>query len=272
MHFMKSKTFLIAAAFALPLLTGDIASAHIGYTNRNFGSFTGDAPATVTLAATTVTSSFGWADGTDADFGDSHLVKAYRFTLQNTADVTITIVSALTDVTTGTTTVFGGLIPGYSLYKGLAHVSPQPADYDGTPITQAWLDSIPGPQEGAFDALHTWKAGNEEGTTFADLSTFDFAGYAADGTSANFGSADIAGDGVADGNLTKTFRLPAGTYSMFVGGGNYAAQNIPAESGKAYGFTSTLSVEPVPEPATAGLLAIGAFLAACTRRRPVSSG
>ena len=60
------------------------ASAHVSYTGRNFGTVVPDA-SPVVITGQAVTSNFGWADGLDADFGDSHKVRAFRFNLADPA-------------------------------------------------------------------------------------------------------------------------------------------------------------------------------------------
>jgi hypothetical protein len=99
------------------------------------------------------------------------------------------------------------------------------------------------------------------------LAYFTYIGHAADGTSANFGTAaGINGDGVADGFVTASFSgLLAGDYSLFVGGANYSLQ---ATEGPAtfptYGANVTLGL--VPEPSTGFLLLGGAALLGLLRR------
>jgi hypothetical protein len=90
-------------------------------------------------------------------------------------------------------------------------------------------------------------------------------GHAADGTSANFGTASgINGDGTADGTVSATFaNLSAGDYYLFVGGANYAAQNTEAPiygpSSNAYQtYGVGVTVGAVPEPSPYALLALGA--------------
>ena len=156
---MKSIYFL--ASLLTPLTT----FAHISYTNRNFGTLVPGDPA-VNLVNQTVTSNYGWADGTDADYGDAHKLRAFRFALASSAHVTLTF-SASTNVGTRN----GGLLPGFSVYKGLAKIGAVGgADYDFAAITAAYLAKSFGPaKEGALVSLGDWKAGNDGGTSFADL-------------------------------------------------------------------------------------------------------
>jgi hypothetical protein len=245
---MNKKQILHLVAVALIFGTCEVASAHIGYTGRNFGSFDANGLESP-VSLTSSTQSYGWADGTDADFGDSHRVRAFRFTLQNVGWVTISIQA---------TGVGSPFLPGFSIYSGLAHISPDTADHDANQSTLDYLATLGGSYEGAYRSLSDWKVGNTDRTTEgafypASLSNFTYIGNAADGSSANYGSAaGINGDGIADGFVTATFWLDAGEYSMFVGGADYADQS----NAGTYGFTAT--VNAVPEPSTVILLGAAA--------------
>lgn len=246
--------FLLAAAL---LSTALPAAAHVSYTNRNFGTFSGGESA-VTISNMTVGGSYGWADGTDDDYGDSHRLRAFRFSLTYDATVTITATA-----TTNNGVLLGDLLPAFSIYSGLAHLPPAAADHDGATVSQLWIASLPGvAKEGAFNALGDWKMGSDDGVTLADLSSFTYKGHAADGAAANFGAAaGISGDGLADGTVTGTFQLPAGDYSIFVGGGLYAGQGTGTTN---RGVNVTLSA--VPEPSSV-LTLLAAVTGLAMRRR-----
>ncbi len=241
-------SLLVAAAIAaLPVA----AQAHISYTNRNFGSFDA-AGGSATIANQTVSGNYGWADGLDDDYGDSHKLRAFRFTLTDT--VTVTFAAAAN--ADATPVAVGGLLPGFSIYSGLAHLSPLQPDHDFAAATQAYLATLPGvPKEGAFRSMADWKISNDSGDPF---SVFTYMGSAFD--------ADL--DGVASG----TFTLGPGDYSVFVGGVNYVAQ-IGALIDPAYGLSATLSVAaaPVPEPETWAMLLAGLGLIGFgVRRRAIA--
>lgn len=252
----KNLALVAAAVLLLPLG----AEAHITYSGRNFGVFAGgEAPVTILNQA--VSGAFGWADGTDADFGDAHRLRAFRFTL--TANTTVTIgVQA---------TAFGaniaGVLPGFSIFSGLVHLSPAQNDHDTAPVSLAWLASLPGPaKEGVFSALTDWKVGNDDGVTFADLSSLTYMGHAVDGTAANYGSAPgIVGDGLADSAVTGTFNLPAGDYSFIVGGADYASGIGAVAPFQGYGINTTLTA--APEPTTGLMLLLGLGTLALRRQR-----
>ncbi len=254
---------LALGALALLLLPLG-AQAHLSYSGRDFGTFSGgEAPVTITNQ--TVSGSFGWADGTDADFGDSHRSRIFRFTLANTATVSITVQS----IAFGTN--IAGLLPGFSVYSGLAHLSPALPDHDFSTVSQDWLASLPGPtKEGVLNTLGDFKIGNDDGVTFADLTSFTFKGYAVDGTAANFGSTlGIVGDGLADGTATGSFTLPAGDYSFFVGGADYVAGVGAAAPFQGYGISTTVTA--TPEPTTTVMLALGLATLGLRHRRATAA-
>ena len=163
------------------------ASAHIGYSGRDFGTIVPNA-APVTIANQAVTSNYGWADGTDADFGDSHKLRYYRFNVTTPGYVTITFSGS-----TNGGTRDGTIKPAFSLYRGLAHVAPitnapGSPDYDTAAITMAYRATLGYPTEGSFHALKTWRIGgeNQPGPVFDfdapdGLTTFTYVTHVADG-------------------------------------------------------------------------------------------
>jgi hypothetical protein len=241
-----------AALATFPLiLWSTSALGHLSYSGRNFGTFTGLELQTVTITGQTVPNNWGWADGTDADFAHSHELKFFRFTLEITSSVTISVTSINPSE----------MLPGFSLYSGLAHTSP--LDYE-TDLTFQYLATLPGPtKEGAFNAMATWRMGNDASLSYADFSTFSYVGHAADGTAANFGDAPgVNGDGSADGSVSSTFLLGPGSYTLAVGGANYGGQGIDATADGV-----AVAVTVVPEPAAGMVATCGFLLLASIRRR-----
>ena len=249
-------------AFATFVLAGaQSASAHISYSGRDFGILEPDVVAkSVTIGSQTVKGNYGWADGTDGDFGDSHKARAFRFTLANPGSVTVTVSGAAGG------TMGAALLPAFSIYSGLAHVSPAALDHDFSTISQDYLLSLGGvAKEGCFVALADWKVGNSTSVApfdYAELSSFAYLANAADGNATNYGSASgINGDGIADGTVSGTFYLSAaGDYSMFIGGALYAGTEVTG----TYGITTTIGV--VPEPGSLLLMGL-AGLGVMARRR-----
>ena len=229
------------------------ASAHIYYTGRDFGSLTASSvTSTNAILSNSVTGNYGWASGTDSNLGDSHKLTAFKFTLLNTGLVTFQVQGIA--FKKGILNIGALATPGFSIYQGLAHLPPLQADHDFSAVSSAYNDATygAGNWEGSFNALNDWKIGSDDGSTFADLSSFTYQGNAADGSSINFGNAlGINGDGNANGDLQASFLLGPGDYSVFVGGAQYfGTSNAGADLSGSYGFNATLLVSAVPEPST----------------------
>jgi hypothetical protein len=241
---------LLAGMASLP------AMAHIGYGGRDFGTFTGTSAASSAITNQAVAGLHGWIDGTDADWGDSHRLRAYRFHLDNEADVKI----SFQEQAFGTASA--GILPGFSVYKGLAHLAPFAADHDFAAGSVAIRDTVGGVglTEGSFRALTNWSITNDNNDP---ASVFTYVGHAYDG-SVNYGTGVIpGGDGLADHFVSHVFHLTAGDYSIFVGGTDYFSSTPPFPS---LGVTGIVSV--VPEPETYAMLLAGlGLLGASTMRR-----
>lgn len=257
------KQGLIKSTFKYALLLTGMTSlpamAHIGYGGRDFGSFTGITAASSTITDQAVGGWHGWIDGTDADWGDSHRLRAFRFHLDNDADVKITF----QDQAWGTASA--GINPGFSVYKGLAHLAPFKADHDGAAGSIVIRDAVGGVglTEGSFRALTDWSITNDDNDP---ASLFTYMGHAYDG-SIDYGTGVIpGGDGLADHLVSQVFHLTAGDYSIFVGGTDYFTADAPFPS---LGITGMVSV--VPEPGTYAMLLAGLGLLgiSVSRRRAV---
>jgi hypothetical protein len=263
--------FIFVACTVLAI-AGNKALAHISYSNRNFGTLI--IGTDVSNITQTISSGFGWADATDADWGDSHRGRFFRFTLADPLDVDQSVRITVERNLLGTG-VKGTFLPAFSLFSGLAQGSPETLAHDSSTLSVA---SRLGGTEGSFRSLTDWSIGNDDtyntggptsGVLYAArLAYFTYIGHAADGTSANFGAAaGINGDGVADGFVTASFSgLSAGDYSLFVGGANYAMQTTEGPTTfPTYGANVTVGL--VPEPSTGFLLLGGAALLGLLRRR-----
>ena len=214
-----------ATRAAAPNVERSFVVTRIGldYFEREFGTLSPSGTTTSTLN-NTVNGNAAWADGADADFGDSQLLRPFRFTLASAAYVTIHFESS-----TNGGNASAGLNPGFSVYAGLAHLPPAEADRDLSTVSLAWRAAQPGaPKEGCFNALGDWKIGSDAGTTMTDLSSFSYVGHAAD---------SAQGDGTADGSVTGTFYLLPGSYTIMLGGASQTAS-----SGTIYGVNGTVSV------------------------------
>lgn len=242
------RKLLPLAVLSMSALMASAAQAHVSYAGRDFGTFDGLSAASVTLSNQTVSGNFGWADAADADWGDSHKVRWFKFTLTNAAEVTFTA-SANPGATP---TAIGGLIPAFSLYAGVAPASA----HDGTDLTLAYRQSLGFTTEGGVNTLGDFQIGN---TTAINQLTF--LGHSLDGVG-------YLGDGTADGVTSKTFSLAGGTYSLILGGGDYLAQLTSNPNfASAYGLSASLSVSPVPEPSTYAFALTGLAVLAGSRLR-----
>jgi hypothetical protein len=276
---MKSFYFQTIAAVAIGLLaTLATASAHIGYTGRDFGTLAINNSTSI-RGNQTISSSFGWADATDSDWGDSHRGRFYRFTLTSTASV---VISAQRDnAGTSANGTESNFLPAISLFRGLGHLAPDQGSHDSAALS---VSSRPGGTEGSLRTLVDWSIGNDptyntpgdplSGIAIAaSLRSFVYIGNIADGTTANFGfESGIFGDGTADGFVEGTFNdLAPGDYSIFVGGASYGRQiDEPGPTYPTYGVD--VSVRAIPEPGVIGLLALGGgAIAILWRRRRIVS-
>jgi hypothetical protein len=255
----------------LPLVAVSLgnAGAHVSYTNRDFGTFSPGNETKSSVKAGSISSTFGWAYSTDDDLGDSHRNRAFRFTLLNPGQVAISVQR---------TGVGNILLPAFSVYSGLAHLAPETLAHDTSPLSLSYLASLGGvqPKQGAFNALGDWAIGNDDVYNIpnnvlsgiavpASLRTLTYHGNAADGTFTNFGnSPGINGDGSADGFVTSTFNLPAGDFTLMVGGAEYLT-SPPAGPYDSYGSDVTVSV--IPEPSAALLVCGAASFFGFRRRR-----
>ena len=247
----RRATSLSGGLFTLAtcLLATHSAHAHISYSGRDFGSFSGLSNGTKTITNQAVTGNYGWADAADGILGDSHRGRAFRFHLDSTALVSLTV-SANPAATTNS---LGTLTPAFSIYSGLAGIAPYPpsqttntpsADHDFGPASVAWriwwvqqnIDpnaTTEAPTDGSWNALGDWKIGGDGDLPgdFSQLSSFTYKGSVASTTSS--------------GSVTGAFALPAGDYTIFVGGNDIA--NKTSDTARSpHGIAATLSVEPAP--------------------------
>ncbi|MFO1500112.1 MAG: hypothetical protein U1G07_17270 [Verrucomicrobiota bacterium] len=237
---------IASAAF---LLAGTMAEAHITYSGRDFGAYSGQTNATATITNQTVTGNYGWADAADGILGDSHRGRAFRFHLDNAAYVNVTV----TANPNATTNSLGGFTPAFSVYAGLAAVAPYAEsqttnapgpDHDFGEASVAWriwwvqqnlnpAATDESATDGSWNALGDWKIGGDGDLPgdFSQLSSFIYKGSAASTTSG--------------GSVTGSLALPSGDFTIFVGGNNLA--NKTADTALSpHGISVTLSVSSTP--------------------------
>ena len=228
----------------------NVAQAHISYSGRDFGSYSGLTNGSKTITNQTVTGNYGWADAADGVLGDSHRGRAFRFHLDNSALVTLSV-SANPNATTNS---LGGFTPAYSIYSGLAAIAPYAggwtnlpvsADHDFGPASVTWRawweqQNLGGDgttnnlvTDGGWNAIGDWKIGGDGDLPgdFSQLSSFTYKASAASTTSG--------------GTVNGSFALPAGDYTVFIGG-NDIANKTSGTALSPYGITTTFSVSPTP--------------------------
>lgn len=228
----------LTATVLLAGLTSGTAKAHL--TPISFGTFDGS-PASATALGSAI-GNFGWIDGSDADWSDSHKVALFSFTLTRAADV---LLSFEGKAAAGGRT---GLNPGFSVYQGYPHAITDDLtadhDYSEGSILIRNTDSGGAYTEGSFRALTSWRITNDADSLAQDATNFNYIGHAYDG-SQNYGTGIIpGGDGLLDNKVARQFQLAAGTYSVFVGGSNYASQTNFATRG----IGAAITVVPLPAP------------------------
>jgi hypothetical protein len=231
------------------LTAASVVEAHVTYSGRDFGSFSGLTNATATITNQTVTGNYGWADAADGILGDSHRGRAFRFHLDGSALVSLSV-SANPAATTNS---LGGFTPAFSIYSGLAAITPFPpsqtanpasADHDFSDASVAWrtwwVQQNVNPSatdesltDGSWNAIADWKIGGDGDLPgdFSQLTSFIYQGSRA---SSNSG-----------GTITGSFSLPPGDYTIFIGG-NDIANKTSGTALSPYGISATISVSPAP--------------------------
>lgn len=272
------KTVALATIVSTPAL-----HAHIGWSgSRNFDTLA--IGVTETSADRTVSSAFGWADGADANWGDSHRLTYFRFVVSE--PITVTISAARRDgAQTGAAGVF---LPSFSLFRIGTGTMPA-STHDGATASVAHLVGLFGNTSVAesftdTDGNNLWNVG-EPFTDTNGNGVWDSAGLGNSGKEGSFtalGDWKIFNDSGAEGDfryvghvansgaeslVTGTYvGLSAGEYFIAVGGSDYLAQNTQQATFPTYGVT--VSVTAIPEPSSfAALAGLGVLGLATLRRR-----
>ncbi len=246
-------------ALLLASLSSTSAMAHI--IPINFGTFDGSVATTVAGSGTGVNSgasgNYGWIDGADADWGDTHKIGTYKFTLTGAAaDVTLKFQRE--------SNAFGGtgLIPGFTLYQGVAHEGSD-LDYSiGSELLRAAECAATvgcTTTEGSLRSLNSFRITDDSEPGGVNPSVFTYVGRAYDGLSQTLDGNLIAGaDGLADGIVELLFQnLVPGNYMAFVGGANYGSQT----NNTARGIGGFLTITPVVVPVPGAIWLFGSALA-----------
>ncbi len=245
---MKQMLLGVLSIGATTLLPLQQAEAHVAYYNlfSNPTTVITAAGATTTYAGSSIVSgNYGWADATDADWGDSHKASWISFDITNPGGALVNI-SVAGDGITEYSTVYqgvalrmGDLTPAFSLYKGLVPDESHDAATYG-------VGSQDYSKEGAWQALADTTMGNDLG----EINTIQYLAHA----------------GVVDGLATSVslsgFFLGQGSYSLTIGGTCYLRTACGAfdpynADDTARGYNVSMSVTSVPLPAAAWLLLTG---------------
>lgn len=235
------KKIILSLVALTSLVFGGQAFAHVSYRSLDVMN-----PYTMS-----VSSDFGWADGADGTWGNSHNVRWFSFSLSTAQTVKITVANAGAGVFTnytssnaasGTFTSSGDIDPAFSLYSGLLPAAAyENASWDhdndsSTPNVPVYpvAGNAPSGSTGLFNALGNVTLGNNSGVI---------------GTITYLGSANNYSGTLAE---TLIISLSPGNYSIAAGGGNASGSSTST-------FAVTASIQPVPIPAAAWLFG-GAML------------
>ncbi|MEO0055200.1 MAG: hypothetical protein RLZZ50_1147 [Verrucomicrobiota bacterium] len=269
---------IVSPAALAALIIAPAAQAHVGWSGtRNFDTLT--LGVTETSSDRNIGGAFGWADATDASFGDSHRNVFYRFVVGSPTEVSISVSRVnRTIAASGAGTQTGAhdyFLPAFSLYRIGTGIMPA-STHDGAVASLAYLTATFGASGVAetFDDANTNGVWNP-GETFTDSNSngvwdsaglgdsgkegsynalgdwkiysdtnaegdFRYIGHAADGTSANYGLVSgISGDGVADGQVNATFGNLVAGEYFIAVGGAVYADQLNYNASGQYGSTNT---------------------------------
>lgn len=251
------KKIIASVVVLLGMVFASQANAHVGY--RSLDS--------LNPFVASVTSDFGWYEGTQATLGNSHDLRWYSFTLAQDSYVDISVANTgagsfpnyngagVQSTTTPTFTSVGDIDVGFSLYSGMVPASAFENavwDHDGDPLTPTVpvYPVAPG-NNGLFNALGDVTMGNNSNV----ISTATYLTHVND-----------FGTGITES--LNGYLLQAGVYSLVVGGASHPlfdVDGITLLNDGTYGVVASLSVQPVPVPgavwlfgsAMAGLIGFG---------------
>lgn len=287
-HFRKAPACSILGFSILLMGNPESAVAHVSFSNA--GTFDG----TNSLAYSNQLTGYkahGWVDGTDADLGDSHQIgglsaRWYRFTLNQPGLVDLSVIQNT-----------AGLDPAFTLYSGAFNLSahddtvtdprnpvdpntflPIQSAIDADPSGQylkhsGYRDTVNNTYEGQFDAFGSWSMANDA-TQHATVHYVNAVSGTSDSdpirglTWGGNGNHDTA---IGTGESLLQYYLPAGTYSVAIGG-ERCNDGTAACTGGAYSATFSLNVQPVPLPAAFWLMgsALGSLGLMARRRKKTS--
>lgn len=250
------KNIIAAAVVLFGMAFATQANAHVGYRSLDV----------MNPFVASVTSDFGWYQGTEPTLGNSHDIRWFNFTLAEDSFVDIFVAATgagtfpnfngagVQSASAPTFNSVGSLNVGFSLYSGLVPAS----SYENAPVNN--FDAVN--FNGLFNALGDTTMGNNGG----QVNTIKYITSKNDSNSAYLPE-----------YLTNYF-LKAGEYTLAVGGASapiYDADGITLLNDGTYGIVAYLgvqslaaaaaAVQPVPVPgavwlfgsAMAGLIGFG---------------
>ncbi|WP_404356777.1 VPLPA-CTERM sorting domain-containing protein [Methylotuvimicrobium sp. KM1] len=241
---MNKNIFAALAIGVTALVSIQEASAHVGWNGRDLitdaysSTNNGDGSTTYHFDRGVVAGNFGWADGLDADWGDSHRIRFTKFYLEQDSFVNVDVWGTdqvrnrNDDDMMDPSSLLADLNPAFSIYKGNG------AHHDASAGAHNDHNLVPGSsfdwttfnnaadfgKEGAFRALGDITMCNNAG----ECGTQAFTGYFAGGVNTTADSISVA-----------DIFLTAGWYSVAVGGTSSEAWNYyTAGDGRAPDLTA----------------------------------
>lgn len=219
------------------LCTAGQSAIGFGYVSfDNAGTFNGTDVLTYSNTRTAY-KAHGWVDGTDADLGDSHQIggtsaRWYRFTLNQQGLVDLSVIQKT-----------AGLDPAFTLYSGAFVTSAHddtttdplnPTDSNFLPIQSVidadpsglylkhsgYRDTVNQTYEGQFDAFGSWSMANDAGlhATVHYITAVSGTSDSDPGRGLTWGGNGNHDTAVGMGESLLQYYLPAGTYSVAIGG------------------------------------------------------
>lgn len=250
------RKIIASVVVLLGMVFASQANAHVGYRSLDVNNPFTDS----------VTSDFGWYEGTQPTLANSHDLRWFTFSLAQASYVDISVASlgaggftaSSRTVTGGAGSAFtsvGDLDVAISLFSGMVPASSVESltDVNGT------LNGFPIPGQGITTI------GTNAGPFGAGINTLTNTGGATSSISYLMHANDF-GSGL-DEALNHVF-LAAGQYTLLVGGASlplFDVDGITLLNDGTYGVVASLSVQPVPVPgavwlfgsAMAGLIGFG---------------
>lgn len=249
------KKIISSVLVLVGLMLGSQAYAHVSYNGRDLidnahsTTINGDGSTTYNWNGGLVGGNYGWADGTDADWGDSHRIRFTKFEITNpggaNVDISVWASDAVktlttdTDGGTGDVAALGDLNPAFTMYKGVL----PPSAYDWPVVNGAngtpHADDLR--KEGLFQAFENVTMSNNSGV----VGTLEYLTHV--------GAVNSTDSSVS---LLSYFLAP-GMYTMAVGGASGDGIPLFANAGldnANRGFLVEMTVQPVPVPAAVWLM------------------